>query len=58
MVLVTCNALLTQLRVEMPSTVVHVNGAPLVNWTRGFLLEYTVLFLYRDLQIAVTLSYI
>jgi hypothetical protein len=33
-VLVTCNALLTQLRVEMPSTVVHVNGAPLVNWTR------------------------
>jgi hypothetical protein len=43
-VLVTCNALLTQLRVEMPSTVVHVNGAPPVNWTRVFLLEYTVLF--------------
>jgi hypothetical protein len=41
----------------MPSTVVHVNGAPLVNWTRGFLLEYTVLF-YRDLQIAVSFSYI
>jgi hypothetical protein len=45
----------------MPSTVVHVNGAPLVNWTRGFLLEYTVLFLSRSadsrffqLYIAVT----
>jgi hypothetical protein len=27
-VLVTCNALLMQLRVDMPSSVVHVNDAP------------------------------
>jgi hypothetical protein len=37
----------------------YVNGAPLVNWTREvFYWNTRYFFLNRDLQIAVTLSYV